>query len=228
MKGKLQSRHRRHHAEVVLAALHDRQRRRHALHAFLRLAGHHILRPLDDFHVHVRLLESQPFAGLHANRLQALLLVFGKVENPFPSFDGWRKLLAALRLLPAGLALRLQTLQQFPIVHLVRLVLGGDNRLLFRAGRRVGLVAEVQVLLIGRLAAALAPPAPEHVRQPVIGSLQFRHPLAKRVPLVGDGPRGADQRLVIAAKSPELFQNAVQGRTQRRQFSAQRFVAPSL
>ena len=92
-------------------------------------------------------------------------------------------------------------------------------------GGWVGLVAEVQMLLIGRLAAALAPPAPEHVRQPVIGGFQFRHPLAKRVPLVGDGPRGVDQRLVIAAKSPELFQNAVQGRTQRRQFSAQRFVA---
>ncbi len=225
MKGKLQSRHRRHHAEVVLAALHDRQRRRHALHAFLRLAGHHILRPLDDFHVHVRLLEPQPFAGLHADGLQALLLLFGKVEDPFPTFDGWRKLLAALRLLPAGLAPRLQTLEQFPIARFVRLVLGGDNLLLFRAGRRAGLVAEVQVLLIGRLAAALASPSPEHVHQPVVGGFQFRHPLAKRVPLLGDDPRGVDQSLVIAAKSPELFQNAVQGCTQRHQFAAERFVA---
>ena len=123
-------------------------------------------------------------------------------------------------LLPAGLAPRLQTLEQFPIARFVRLVLGGDNLLLFRAGRRAGLVAEVQVLLIGRLAAALASPSPEHVHQPVVGGFQFRHPLAKRVPLLGDDPRGVNQSLVIAAKSPELFQNAVQGCTQRHQFTS--------
>ena len=66
---------------------------------------------------------------------------------------------------------------------------------------------------------------PTPVRQPVVGGFQFRHPLAKRVPLVGDYPRGIDQRLVIAAKSPELFQDAVQGCTQRRQLAAERFVA---
>ena len=126
---------------------------------------------------------------------------------------------------PGGPCPRLQTLEQFPIARFVRLVLGGDNLLLFRAGRRAGLVAEVQVLLIGRLAAALASPSPEHVHQPVVGGFQFRHPLAKRVPLLGDDPRGVDQSLVIAAKSPELFQNAVQGCTQRHQFAAERFVA---
>ena len=66
---------------------------------------------------------------------------------------------------------------------------------------------------------------PTPVRQSVVGGFQFRHPLAKRVPLVGDNPRGIDQRLVIAAKSPELFQDAVQGCTQRRQLAAERFVA---
>ena len=38
-------------------------------------------------------------------------------------------------LLPAGLAPRLQTLEQFPIACFVRLGLGGDNLLLFRTGR---------------------------------------------------------------------------------------------
>ena len=110
-------------------------------------------------------------------------LVFGKVENPFATFDGRRKLLAALRLLPAGLAPRLQTLEQFPIACFVRLVLGGDDLLLFRTGRWIGLVAEVQLLLIGRLAATLATASPQHVHQSLVGGFQFRRPLAKRVPL---------------------------------------------
>ena len=127
--------------------------------------------------------------------------------------------------LPAGLAPRLQTPQQFPVHRLVRLGLGGDDLLLFRAGRLRGLVAEVQLPLIGRLAATLAAPSPQHVDQTVVGGFQFRHPLPQRVALAGDDPRGVDQRLVVAAKSRELLQNCVQGCTQRCQFAAERFVA---
>jgi CHAT domain-containing protein len=55
VKGKLHRRHRRDHAEVVLRALDDRQRRRHAPHACRRLARDDVLGSLDDLHVHVLL-----------------------------------------------------------------------------------------------------------------------------------------------------------------------------
>ena len=96
-----------------------------APHALLRrLAWHDILQAVDDLHVQVRLLEPQPFRGFHADGLQTLLLIFGKAENPFATFDGWRKLLATLLSLATCLAPGLQTPQQFQVQRLVRLGLG--------------------------------------------------------------------------------------------------------
>ena len=93
------------------------------------------------------------------------------------------------------------------------------------AGQLDRQVAELQVLLTGRLATTLGASSPQHIDQPVVGGFQFRHPLAKRVALAGDDPRGVHQGLVIAAESAELREDAIQGRTQGRQFAAQRFVA---
>ena len=52
-----------------------------------------------------------------------------------------------------------------------------------RAGRLARLVAEVQMLLIGRLAATLAAASPQHVHQPAVGGFQLRHPLPQRIAL---------------------------------------------
>ena len=118
---------------------------------------------------------------------EALLLVFGKVDDPLAAFDGSAETLRgpAAVLLPAGLAPRLQPLEQFLVPLFVRLGLGRDDLLLLAAGRIGRFVAEVQTLLIGRFATAFAAAAPQHIDQPTIGRLQFRHPLPQQVAFTG-------------------------------------------
>ena len=102
VEGELHRQDRRDHAEVVLAALDDRQRRGHRPHARLGLARHHVLRPLDDLHVHVRLFKPQPLGHLHADALQTLLLFLGKIDDPLAPFDVRREFFAAVLPLLAG------------------------------------------------------------------------------------------------------------------------------
>ena len=80
-----------------------------------------------------------------------------------------RPLLLLLR--AAGLATRLDLLEQFLILLFVRPLLRRDDHLLLRAGRFRRLVAEVQMLLIGRLAATFAAAAPQHVDHATTGRL---------------------------------------------------------
>ena len=215
MEGTLQGHHRCHDAEVVLAALDDRQRRWHALDAFRGLARHHVLWPLDDLHVHVRLLEPQPLRHLIADPLQPLFLLFGQVEHPLAAFDvRWELFLAAALLLLAGLAPRRQTPQRFPFRRLVRHGLGLDDRFLLRAWRFAGAIREVQRQLVGRFSATLAVAAPEHIHQTVVGGFQFGDPPPLRVAFVGDDPRGVRQCLVVAADRAELRGHVLQGGTQ--------------
>jgi len=110
-------------------------------------------------------------------------------------------------------------------MYCVRFGLRGEISCSAALGSSTGASPKSKLLLIGRRAAALATASPQHVHQSLVGGFQFRHALAKRIPLAGDDARGVHKGLVIAAKIAELRQHAILQCTQGRQLTVEHFVA---
>ena len=130
---------RRDHAEIVLAAIDDRQRRRRRANALFGFVRHGVLRSHDDVNEHVRLFKTQPLRGFDADPFQSLLLFFGKIDRPLAPLDPRRKTVFVTRLplLSSGFLTGLQTTQQLLVRRLVGLRLRRDDLLLLGARRFV-------------------------------------------------------------------------------------------